>query len=326
LGNSNLVQNNVLIDTWSGKLGTPGPRTPKPLGASGLNPVRLTLSPFVSDTSIMSSQFQITTVTGNYASPLVNVLRDWENVYGVTGGTIPVDRNAGIDLSRYAAASLSSATTYYWRARYRDQFMKWSAWSQEQSFRPAAAANSADFTADSLNVNIGTTVRFSDLSTNAPTGWEWDLDGNGSVDRTMQDPAWVYTQPGQYTVTLTTLYGTSRVPVTKTAYINVQSVTRIFGARPNLATLNQARFFPDPFRGSTLLKLDLRVAEAVRIDLYTVRGKHVRTLSDGFKRPGLTYVTWDGKDGAGRALPSGKYFYQIKSNSIQKTLGIILLR
>jgi len=326
LGNSNLVQNNALIDTWCGKLGTPGPRTPVSLAASGLNPVRLTVSPFVSDTTIMSSQFQITTTPGNYAAPLVNSLRDWENVYGVTGGTTPVDLNAGIDLSRYSAAALASTTTYYWRARYRDQFMKWSAWSQEQSFRPVAVANTANFVADTLNVDVGSTVRFTDLSTNAPTAWDWDLDGNGSVDRTIRDPVWVYTQPGQYTVTLTAVYGATRLPVTKTAYINVRSVTKLQARGPNRATLNQARFFPSPFRNFTVLKLDLQTAEDIRIDLYTIEGIHVRSLSSGMKPVGKTYVTWDGKDGAGRALPNGKYFYQIRSPSLYQTRDIILLR
>lgn len=46
-------------------------------------------------------------------------------------------------------------------------------------------------------------VSFKDASTGAPTIWEWDFDGNNTVDSTQQNPSFSYTTPGTYTVRLT---------------------------------------------------------------------------------------------------------------------------
>jgi PKD repeat protein len=50
-------------------------------------------------------------------------------------------------------------------------------------------------------------VTFEDLSSPASarpiTSWQWDLDGDGSVDSTAPEPSWTYSTPGAYTVVLT---------------------------------------------------------------------------------------------------------------------------
>jgi len=47
------------------------------------------------------------------------------------------------------------------------------------------------------------TVQFTDTSTGIITSWQWDFDNNGTVDSTQQNPSYVYTNPGAYTVKLT---------------------------------------------------------------------------------------------------------------------------
>ena len=47
------------------------------------------------------------------------------------------------------------------------------------------------------------TARFRDQSSGDIVSWEWDLDGDGVVDSTEQSPEFTYTQPGNYTLTLT---------------------------------------------------------------------------------------------------------------------------
>jgi hypothetical protein len=43
-------------------------------------------------------------------------------------------------------------------------------------------------------------VTFTDLSTNAPTGWAWDVEDDGPPDSTGATVAWTYTTPGLYDV------------------------------------------------------------------------------------------------------------------------------
>jgi PKD repeat protein len=46
------------------------------------------------------------------------------------------------------------------------------------------------------------TVSFSDQSTGTITQWAWDLNGDGQVDSTQQNPIFTYETPGEYSVTL----------------------------------------------------------------------------------------------------------------------------
>ncbi len=53
-------------------------------------------------------------------------------------------------------------------------------------------------------VCVGTSTFFTNESTGTlPISFTWDLDGDGQVDSTVEDPAWSYGAPGAYTVTLT---------------------------------------------------------------------------------------------------------------------------
>ncbi len=79
----------------------------------------------------------------------------------------------------------------------------------------------ADFSADPTSVEQGGTVTFSDLSNNIPTSWSWTFEGGTPATSTEQNPTVTYSEPGDYTVTLTVTnaYGTDTE--TKTEYISV---------------------------------------------------------------------------------------------------------
>ncbi|MCF7919666.1 MAG: T9SS type A sorting domain-containing protein [Candidatus Cloacimonetes bacterium] len=46
-------------------------------------------------------------------------------------------------------------------------------------------------------------VQFTDLSSGNPVSWQWDFQNDGSIDSEEQNPAWTYTEPGTYSVSLT---------------------------------------------------------------------------------------------------------------------------
>ncbi len=60
-------------------------------------------------------------------------------------------------------------------------------------------------------------VQFTDLSTNNPTSWSWDL-GNGTLT-TLQNPSTTYVTPGTYTVILTAANASGSNTKTSVAYI-----------------------------------------------------------------------------------------------------------
>jgi PKD repeat protein len=89
------------------------------------------------------------------------------------------------------------------------------------------AAPVAAFTASATNVTTGTTVTFTDQSTNSPTAWAWALTPTtgftytGSTSATSQNPKIIFNTVGTYTVALTATNATGNNTCTKTSYITV---------------------------------------------------------------------------------------------------------
>jgi PKD repeat protein len=79
----------------------------------------------------------------------------------------------------------------------------------------------ANFTADATIGYSWLTVNFTDLSSNNPTSWEWDFEGDGIVDSTEQNPVFNFTDLGSYNVTLTAANSVGNDTETKTDYIVV---------------------------------------------------------------------------------------------------------
>ncbi|MCD6177512.1 MAG: right-handed parallel beta-helix repeat-containing protein [Candidatus Cloacimonetes bacterium] len=59
--------------------------------------------------------------------------------------------------------------------------------------------------------------------------WEWDLDGDGEIDSTEEDPYFLYTEQGSYDITLTITMDGETSSITNEAYITVTDGSNISG-------------------------------------------------------------------------------------------------
>jgi hypothetical protein len=66
--------------------------------------------------------------------------------------------------------------------------------------------------------------------------------------------------------------------------------------------------FPNPFAGPTKIALELAKRGDVVIQVFDVGGRLVRLIKAGPREGGHHEVDWDGRDDAGKDLPSGVYF------------------
>ncbi len=79
----------------------------------------------------------------------------------------------------------------------------------------------AAFSASETTVEAGTSIDFTDETTNGPTSWTWIFEGGDPTMSTDQNPSVSYPTPGTYTVSLTATNADGEDLAAKTDYITV---------------------------------------------------------------------------------------------------------
>jgi len=79
----------------------------------------------------------------------------------------------------------------------------------------------ADFSGNPLSGNSPLSVQFTDLSKGNPTQWQWDINNDGVIDYTDQNPLHTYTTAGTYSVNLIVSNSGGSNNLLKPGYITV---------------------------------------------------------------------------------------------------------
>jgi hypothetical protein len=69
----------------------------------------------------------------------------------------------------------------------------------------------------------------------------------------------------------------------------------------------------------------LRQVVAIPEALDAATGRRVRLINTAFTRPGRTIAHWDGRDAAGRRVPSGVYYYELVVNDVPVVRKMIVI-
>ena len=93
---------------------------------------------------------------------------------------------------------------------------------------------------------------------------------------------------------------------------------------PTDFALNQN--YPNPFNPQTNVSFDLPKAQHVSLEIYNILGQHVQTLADGSYEAGRYTYTWNGTNDNGVNVPSGIYFYSLRTDEFSKTNKMMLIR
>lgn len=97
--------------------------------------------------------------------------------------------------------------------------------------------------------------------------------------------------------------------------------TDIIDSRNYPGNYELSQNYPNPFNPSTNIRFKIPKTEFVTLKIYNTLGKKVATLVNEEKQPGNYEITWSASD-----LPSGIYFYQIKTNNYIETKRMLLLK
>jgi len=82
--------------------------------------------------------------------------------------------------------------------------------------------------------------------------------------------------------------------------------------------------FPNPFTTTTAVRFDVAAPTPVRLSVFDLLGREVRTLTNGLMAPGRYEVTWDGTLADGQPAASGVYFYRLEASAFSDTRMMVL--
>jgi len=82
---------------------------------------------------------------------------------------------------------------------------------------------------------------------------------------------------------------------------------------PNSFELSQN--YPNPFNPSTVIRYNIPESGNVKLTVYNILGKEVKTLFEGNKNAGNYQINWNSENSYGGKVSSGVYFYELKFNS-----------
>ncbi len=114
------------------------------------------------------------------------------------------------------------------------------------------------------------------------------------------------------------------VTVVETLTASLTGVDPAAGHLPERVELFPA--YPNPFNPETVLSFTLPLADNVEFTIYDDRGRKIIVLINGFISAGRHQVIWDGRDEGGVSVPSGTYLALLRTEKIQLTRKLVLVK
>lgn len=154
----------------------------------------------------------------------------------------------------------------------------------------SASLPTVDFVANQTNVQAGQTVTFTDLTTNNPFAWTWQISPStysftGGTTANSQNPQVVFNAQGSYNVTLTAGNTAGYELKVKTAYIQVTGNISVPNAEDNVSDV---RFFPNPATDFIQFEADWNIAGRLYVQILDAAGRLLQAAMLSRETPGLT--------------------------------------
>jgi len=84
--------------------------------------------------------------------------------------------------------------------------------------------------------------------------------------------------------------------------------------------------YPNPFNPETSIRYQLPQPSWVRLKIFDLLGREVKTLVNSKKRTGYYEVVWDGRDNQGREVSSGIYIGTLKAGDFTTSIKMLLMK
>ena len=158
----------------------------------------------------------------------------------------------------------------------------------------------------------------------------------GFEQNPVTDPDGFYsaTVPWGFTSTVTPIHpqGGSFTPPQRTyTHLTANSLNQNYQWSATAVTddalpLVQLAVYPNPSKDIFTISFHTDKAAPVCIEIYDLKGRPVRRITDGFQTDGRHSYSWDGHDSSDNLCPNGIYFCRFSAGTLVQTRKIALLR
>ena len=84
--------------------------------------------------------------------------------------------------------------------------------------------------------------------------------------------------------------------------------------------------YPNPFNPVTTISYAIQHDALVRIDIYDLLGRKVKSLLNEHQTPGYKTLQWNATDDLGQSVAAGVYIYMIQAGDYRATNKMIFLK
>ena len=92
------------------------------------------------------------------------------------------------------------------------------------------------------------------------------------------------------------------------------------------ANFSLSQNYPNPFNPTTAIEFSLKKAGDVKLSIYDILGRQIKSLQSGRMDVGTHSLIWNATDESGNLVTSGVYFYRLESSEGSLTKSMVLLK
>lgn len=121
-------------------------------------------------------------------------------------------------------------------------------------------------------------------------------------------------------------FGFAKVDARDAANHTFRLQQSVAAVAPKVFATAFAPAMPNPFNQRTTFRFSLSKPGRADLQVFSVDGRLVRTLSSGMREAGEFQVEWNGTDDSGRPLNAGVYYARLVTPQFTKTRVVTFLK
>ncbi len=193
---------------------------------------------------------------------------------------------------------------------------------------PVALNDAHNVNSLEMSLTIGQAVSVQGVTGNVPSDWQLAYHVNNGILKIAMAGVSPLSSGNVATIQFKLADQSAKANVVGSAMINendMQSLSSVeVKSVPTTFALDQN--YPNPFNPTTTIKYQIAKQSDVRLQIYSITGQLVRTITSGVQQPGYYSVIWNGLNNAGEQVSSGVYFYRLETGAFVSMKKMLLLK